>query len=56
MKTFGQPTFKYLNIPVILTYCGWLPYSVNGMWWPGFLIGLWSQWYMRTRKPRWFNK
>jgi hypothetical protein len=27
-----------------------------GMWWPGLIIGLYTQWWVRTRKPRWYNK
>ena len=27
-----------------------------GMWWPGFIIGLYTQWWVRTRKPRWYTK
>ncbi|EGN93492.1 hypothetical protein SERLA73DRAFT_64004, partial [Serpula lacrymans var. lacrymans S7.3] len=52
----NQKIWWYLNMPVILTYMGWLPYSVNGMWWPGFIIGLSTQWWVRTRRPRWYNK
>ncbi|EIW85265.1 OPT oligopeptide transporter, partial [Coniophora puteana RWD-64-598 SS2] len=48
--------WSYLNMPIIFTYMGWLPYSVNGMWWPGFLIGLFTQWWVRTRKPHWYRK
>ncbi|EGO23267.1 hypothetical protein SERLADRAFT_450912 [Serpula lacrymans var. lacrymans S7.9] len=51
-----QKIWSYLNVPVIITYLGWLTYSVNGAWWPGFVIGLWTQWWVRTRKPRWYNK
>ncbi|KAF9232970.1 OPT oligopeptide transporter protein-domain-containing protein [Melanogaster broomeanus] len=51
-----QWIWSYLNMPVVLTYLGWLPYSVNGMWWPGFVIGLFTQWWVRTRRPRWYKK
>ncbi|KAH7889787.1 OPT oligopeptide transporter protein-domain-containing protein [Phlebopus sp. FC_14] len=51
-----QWIWSYLNLPIIFTYLGWLPYSVNGMWWPGFLIGLFTQWWVRTRRPKWYNK
>ncbi|KAF8841168.1 OPT superfamily oligopeptide transporter [Paxillus ammoniavirescens] len=51
-----QWIWSYLNMPIVLTYLGWLPYSVNGMWWPGFLIGLFTQWWVRTRRPNWYKK
>lgn len=44
------------NTPPLNSYMGWLPYSVNGMWWSGFVIGMASQWWARTRRPRWFIK
>ncbi|KAF9047508.1 OPT oligopeptide transporter protein-domain-containing protein [Panaeolus papilionaceus] len=47
---------KYLNIPIITLYMGWLPYSVNGQWWSCLVIGVFSQWWLRTRRPRWFIK
>ncbi|PPQ78625.1 hypothetical protein CVT25_010589 [Psilocybe cyanescens] len=47
---------KYINVPVITLYIGWLPYSVNGQWWPCLVIGVFSQWWLRTRRPRWFVK
>ncbi|KAJ3784083.1 OPT oligopeptide transporter [Lentinula aff. detonsa] len=49
-------TMKYLNFPIILLYIGWLPYSVNGQWWSCVFIGFASQWWIRTRRPRWFVK
>ncbi|KAH7915991.1 OPT oligopeptide transporter protein-domain-containing protein [Hygrophoropsis aurantiaca] len=51
-----QWIWSYLNMPIIFTYMGWLPYSVNGMWWPGFVIGLFTQWWVRTRRPKWYKK
>ncbi|KIJ69505.1 hypothetical protein HYDPIDRAFT_24340 [Hydnomerulius pinastri MD-312] len=52
----NQRIWSYLHMPVIFTYMGWLPYSVNGMWWPGMVVGLTTQWWVRTRKPRWYKK
>ncbi|KAJ7625378.1 OPT oligopeptide transporter protein-domain-containing protein [Mycena polygramma] len=47
---------KYLNLPIILLYIGWLPYSVNGQWTSCMIIGVYSQWWLRTRRPNWFAK
>ncbi|KAG1871649.1 hypothetical protein F4604DRAFT_1769142 [Suillus subluteus] len=47
----GQRIWSYLNMPIIFTFLGGLTFSVNGMWWPGFIIGLSTQWWVRTRKP-----
>ncbi|KAF8962606.1 OPT oligopeptide transporter [Flammula alnicola] len=47
---------KYINVPVLTLYIGWLPYSVNGQWWSCFVIGIFSQWWLRTRRPVWFVK
>ncbi|CAK5277553.1 unnamed protein product [Mycena citricolor] len=47
---------KYLNPTIITLYIGYLPYSVNGQWTSCMIIGTWSQWYMRTRRPKWFAK
>ncbi|KAF7307796.1 OPT oligopeptide transporter [Mycena kentingensis (nom. inval.)] len=47
---------KYLNLPIILLYIGYLPYSVNGQWWSCMIIGPFSQYYLRKYKPSWFKK
>jgi hypothetical protein len=47
---------KYINVPIITLYIGFLPYSVNGQWWSCIVIGFASQWWLRTRRPRWFIK
>ncbi|KAF8893178.1 OPT oligopeptide transporter protein-domain-containing protein [Gymnopilus junonius] len=41
---------KYINVPIITLYIGFLPYSVNGQWWSCLVIGVFSQ------RPRWFVK
>ncbi|KAJ7086088.1 OPT oligopeptide transporter [Mycena belliarum] len=47
---------KYLNLPIILLYIGYLPYSVNGQWTSCMVIGVYSQWWLRKKHPQWFNK
>ncbi|KAF9477961.1 OPT oligopeptide transporter [Pholiota conissans] len=47
---------KYINVPIVTLYIGWLPYSVNGQWWSCLVIGILSQWWLRTRHPTWFVK
>ncbi|KAJ7510418.1 OPT oligopeptide transporter [Mycena galericulata] len=55
-KTTLARGLKYLNLPIILLYIGWLPYSVNGQWTSCMIIGVYSQWWLRTRRPKWFAK
>ncbi|CAA7267213.1 unnamed protein product [Cyclocybe aegerita] len=55
-KSLLARTMKYINVPVVALYIGWLPYSVNGQWWSCVVIGFISQWWLRTRRPRWFVK
>ncbi|KAJ3474399.1 hypothetical protein NLI96_g12479 [Meripilus lineatus] len=45
----------YINTPILSLYVGYLPYSVNGQWWSCVLIGFASQWWARTRRPKWFK-
>ncbi|TFK90092.1 OPT oligopeptide transporter [Polyporus arcularius HHB13444] len=47
---------KFVHTPIMALYIGYLPYSVNGQWWSCFVIGMASQWWARTRRPRWFKK
>ena len=37
-------------------YVGWLSQGINSMILSYFSIALFSQWYLRTRYPRWFRK
>ena len=54
--SFAARAAKYINTPIILLYIGYLPYSVNGMWWSCLVIGLASQQWARRRRPGWFKK
>ncbi|KAF8156006.1 OPT oligopeptide transporter [Crassisporium funariophilum] len=48
--SIGKPA-GYWIIPFAM-----LPYSVNGQWWSCVVIGIFSQWWLRTRHPGWFVK
>ncbi|KAI5892031.1 OPT superfamily oligopeptide transporter [Schizophyllum commune H4-8] len=55
-KSWLARAARYINVPVLTLYIGYLPYSVNGQWWSCLVIGFVSQWYMRKRYPGWFVK
>ena len=46
----------YLYTPVICYYIGWLCVGINSSILSYFSIAWFSQWYLRTRCPRWFAK
>ncbi|KAI0321162.1 OPT oligopeptide transporter [Amylostereum chailletii] len=46
----------FIHTPVLLQYIGYLPYSVNGQWWSCLVIGFFSQYWARSRRPKWFKK
>ncbi|THH03265.1 hypothetical protein EW145_g6393 [Phellinidium pouzarii] len=46
----------YLYTPVICYYIGWLCVGINSSILSYFTIAWFSQWYLRTRCPRWFAK
>ncbi|THH21358.1 hypothetical protein EW146_g177 [Bondarzewia mesenterica] len=54
--SFLSRAAKYINTPIILLYIGYLPYSVNGMWWSCLVLGYMSQQWARKRRPQWFKK
>lgn len=46
----------YLYTPVICYYIGWLCVGINSSILSYFAIAWFSQWFLRTRYPRWFAK
>ncbi|KAJ8581552.1 OPT superfamily oligopeptide transporter [Rhizopogon salebrosus TDB-379] len=46
----------YLYTPVIAYYIGWLCVGINSSITSYFAIAFLSQWWLRTRYPRWFAK
>ncbi|KAJ7455304.1 OPT oligopeptide transporter protein-domain-containing protein [Mycena galericulata] len=46
----------YLYTPIICYYIGWLCVGINSSIFSYFSIAYLSQWWLRTRYPRWFAK
>ncbi|KAJ7691568.1 OPT oligopeptide transporter protein-domain-containing protein [Mycena rosella] len=46
----------YLYTPVICYYIGWLSVGINTSVLSYFIVAYLSQWWLRTRYPRWFTK
>ncbi|KAH9934458.1 OPT oligopeptide transporter [Epithele typhae] len=48
--------FENFSAPIILQYSCYLAVGINTQVNPSMAIGLFSQWWVRTRYPRWFTK
>lgn len=46
----------YYYTPIICTYVGWLCVGINSSVLSYYVVGIFSQWWVRTRHPRWFAK
>ena len=48
--------FENFSTPIILQYSCYLSVGINTSVNPAMAIGIFSQWWVRTRYPRWFTK
>jgi OPT family oligopeptide transporter len=55
-KLWPKLRTDYLYTPVICYYIGWLCVGINSSIFSLFSVAFLSQWWLRTRYPRWFNK
>ncbi|KDR78980.1 hypothetical protein GALMADRAFT_224231 [Galerina marginata CBS 339.88] len=55
-KLWPRLRTDYLYTPVICYYIGWLCVGINSSIFSYFSIAWVSQWWLRTRYPRWFTK
>ncbi|KAI4843790.1 OPT superfamily oligopeptide transporter, partial [Aureobasidium sp. EXF-8845] len=51
-----HPFFKYINVSMILWYMGWLFVGINASITMFFIVGFFSQWFVRRRYPELFVK
>ncbi|KAH7927126.1 OPT superfamily oligopeptide transporter [Leucogyrophana mollusca] len=55
-RYYPKLRMDYLYTPVICYYIGWLCVGINSSILSYFTVAFVSQWYLRTRYPRWFAK
>ncbi|KLO16064.1 OPT oligopeptide transporter [Schizopora paradoxa] len=55
-KKYPSLRLDYLYTPVICYYIGWLCVGINSSILSYFSIAWFSQWFLRTRYPKWFVK
>ncbi|KAI0266258.1 OPT superfamily oligopeptide transporter [Gloeopeniophorella convolvens] len=55
-KKWPKAGFDYVVTPIITQYSAWLTVGINTSITFSVLIGIFSQYYVRKRYPRWFTK
>ncbi|KAH7913890.1 OPT oligopeptide transporter protein-domain-containing protein [Hygrophoropsis aurantiaca] len=55
-RYYPKLRLDYLYTPVICYFIGWLCVGINSSILSYFAVAFVSQWYLRTRYPRWFAK
>ncbi|KDQ54237.1 hypothetical protein JAAARDRAFT_402902 [Jaapia argillacea MUCL 33604] len=55
-KKYPKAGFDYIITPIITQYSAWLTVGINTSITFSVIIGIFSQYYVRRRYPRWFTK
>ncbi|TFK46550.1 OPT oligopeptide transporter [Heliocybe sulcata] len=55
-RKFPKAGFNYIIVPIVTQYSAWLTVGVNTSIMFSVLIGIFTQYYIRGRYPRWFSK
>ncbi|THH13998.1 hypothetical protein EW146_g6285 [Bondarzewia mesenterica] len=55
-KMYPKMGFDWIIMPIITQYSAWLTVGINTSITFSVLIGIFSQYWVRTRYPRWFTK
>ncbi|KAH8992871.1 OPT oligopeptide transporter [Lactarius hatsudake] len=55
-RVYPKLRADYLYTPLIAIFMSWLCVGINSSFTSYYAIALFSQWYLRTRYPRWFTK
>lgn len=55
-KFWPRAGFQNFNTSIIMQYSCYLSVGINTSVNPAMAIGIFSQWWVRTRYPRWFTK
>ena len=55
-RLFPRAGFWYWNSAIIVYYVGWLCVGINSSILSYFIVGFFSQWFLRLYRPEWFVK
>ncbi|KAH8917353.1 OPT oligopeptide transporter [Atractiella rhizophila] len=55
-KIWPRAHFDKVFTPILVAELGYLSVGINSSVFTSFLFAIWSQWYMRKYRPRWFRK
>jgi len=55
-RFFPKLRADYLYTPIIAVYLNWLCEGITSAYGAYYVVALFSQWYLRTRYPKWFAK
>ena len=55
-RLWPKAGFNYVFTPVVVAELGYLSVGINSSWMTSLAVAVFSQWYLRTRRPRWFRK
>ena len=55
-RKWPRAGFNYVFTPVVVAELGFLSVGINSSWMTSLAIAVFSQWYLRKYRPRWFRK
>ncbi|RPD53682.1 OPT oligopeptide transporter [Lentinus tigrinus ALCF2SS1-7] len=55
-RLWPKAGFNYVFTPVVVAELGYLSVGINSSWMTSLAIAIFSQWYLRKYRPRWFRK
>ena len=55
-RIWPRAGFNYIFTPVVVAEIGYLSVGINSSWMTSLAVAIFSQWYLRKYRPRWFRK
>ncbi|TFY51641.1 hypothetical protein EVJ58_g10458 [Rhodofomes roseus] len=55
-RLWPRAGFNYVFTPVVVAELGYLSVGINSSWMTSLAVAVFSQWYLRKYRPRWFRK
>ncbi|KZT69481.1 OPT superfamily oligopeptide transporter [Daedalea quercina L-15889] len=55
-RLWPRAGFNYVFTPVVVAELGFLSVGINSSWMTSLAVAVFSQWYLRKYRPRWFRK